>query len=89
VDGLRRLRDTVGVHRHLFGTNLPFVVAESPVTELAGSRLPAAEGAAVRSGYAGAMPGITSRRITSRRQGTTLPLTASGDGADGSRGLGQ
>ena len=78
MDGLRRLRDTVGVHRHLFGTDLPFVVAESPVAELAGARLPAAEGAAVRSGYAGAMPGITARRITARRitakrQGTTLP----------------
>ena len=59
MDCLRRLRDTVGVHRLLFGTNLPFVVPESPVMEPADARLPAAEDAAVRYGNAEAALGIT------------------------------
>ena len=50
MDCLRRLRDDVGVHRLLFGTNLPFIVPESPIMELGDARLPADEDAAVRYG---------------------------------------
>jgi predicted TIM-barrel fold metal-dependent hydrolase len=48
MDCIRALRDAVGEHRLLFGTNLPFVVPESPIMELADARLPAEEDAAVR-----------------------------------------
>lgn len=58
MDGLRALRDDVGLHRLLFGTALPFIVPESPIMELADARLPAAEDAAVRCGNATAALGI-------------------------------
>jgi uncharacterized protein len=48
MDCIRSLRDAVGGHRLLFGTNLPFVVPESPIMELADARLPAEEDEAVR-----------------------------------------
>jgi predicted TIM-barrel fold metal-dependent hydrolase len=58
MDGLRALRDDVGVERLLFGTNLPFIVPQSPIMELADARLPAQEDAAVRWGNATAALGI-------------------------------
>ena len=58
MDGLRALRDDVGVHRLLFGTNLPFVVPESPIMELGDARLPEDEEAAVRYRNATAALGV-------------------------------
>jgi predicted TIM-barrel fold metal-dependent hydrolase len=58
VDCLRLLRDAVGVHRLLFGTNLPFIVPESPIMELGDARLPEAEDEAVRYRNAGGALGI-------------------------------
>ena len=48
MDCLRSLRDAVGVHRLLFGTNLPFIVPQSPIMELGDARLPETEDADVR-----------------------------------------
>ena len=59
MDCLRALRDALGVHRLLFGTNLPFIVPESPIMELGDARLPADEDAAVRSRNAAAALGVT------------------------------
>jgi predicted TIM-barrel fold metal-dependent hydrolase len=61
MDGLRRRRDTVGVQRLLFGTDLPFVVPESPLVEPADARLPEAEDAAVRYGNAARRRGSADR----------------------------
>ena len=58
MDCLRLLRDTVGVHRLLFGTNLPFIVPESPIMELGDARLPDQEDEAVRYRNAGVALGI-------------------------------
>jgi predicted TIM-barrel fold metal-dependent hydrolase len=52
IDCIRLLCEEVGAGRLLFGTNLPFTVAESPILELADARLAAAEDAAVRYGNA-------------------------------------
>jgi predicted TIM-barrel fold metal-dependent hydrolase len=57
MDGLRALRDAVGVQRLLFGTNLPFIVPQSPIMELGDARLPDEEDAAVRWGNARAALG--------------------------------
>lgn len=58
IDCLRTLRDDVGVHRLLFGTNLPFIAPQSPIMELGDARLSEAEDAAVRYGNAAAALGI-------------------------------
>jgi predicted TIM-barrel fold metal-dependent hydrolase len=58
MDCIRSLRDAIGTHRLLFGTNLPFIVPECPIMELADARLPAAEDADVRYRNAGAALGI-------------------------------
>ena len=58
MDCLRALRDTVGVHRLAFGTDLAFIVPESPIMELADARLPDDEDAAVRFRNAEAAFGI-------------------------------
>ncbi|MBI3972395.1 MAG: amidohydrolase family protein [Chloroflexi bacterium] len=59
MDCIRSLRETIGVHRLLFGTNLPFILAESPVMELGDARLSEAEDADVRYRNATAALGIT------------------------------
>jgi predicted TIM-barrel fold metal-dependent hydrolase len=51
------LHDAVGVQRLLFGTNLPFIVPQSPIMELGDARLPDEEDAAVRWGNARAALG--------------------------------
>ena len=48
MDCIRSLRDTVGTRRLLFGSNLPFIVPESPIMELGDARLSDDEDAAVR-----------------------------------------
>ena len=48
MDCVRSLRDAIGTHRLLFGTNLPFIVPESPIMELGDARLQDEEDAAVR-----------------------------------------
>ena len=58
MDGIRSLRDAIGIHRLLFGTGLPFIVPESPIMELGDARLPEAEDAAVRYRNATAAFGI-------------------------------
>jgi predicted TIM-barrel fold metal-dependent hydrolase len=58
MDSIPGLRHSVGVHRLLFGTNLPFIVPESPIMELGDARLPEDEDAAVRYGNAAAALGI-------------------------------
>jgi predicted TIM-barrel fold metal-dependent hydrolase len=60
MDGIRALRDDVGAHRLLFGTDLPFIIPESPVLELADARLSADDDAAIRYRNAEAALGITS-----------------------------
>ena len=59
MDCIRSLRDEVGVHRLLFGSNLPFIVPESPIMELADARLPESEDADVRYRNATAALGVT------------------------------
>jgi predicted TIM-barrel fold metal-dependent hydrolase len=58
MDCIRALRDTAGVARLLFGTDLPFILAESPIMELGDARLPAEEDAAIRYRNAAAALGI-------------------------------
>ena len=58
IDGIRHLRDQLGIDRLLFGTNLPLHVAESPIMELADARLSPDEDAAVRYGNAARALGI-------------------------------
>lgn len=58
IDGIRMLRDRVGLDRLLFGTNLPLHVAESPIMELADARLSPDEDAAIRYGNARTALGI-------------------------------
>jgi predicted TIM-barrel fold metal-dependent hydrolase len=58
MDGIRALRDAIGTHRLLFGTDLPFIVPESPIMELGDARLPDDEDAAIRFGNAAAALGI-------------------------------
>lgn len=58
MDGIRALRETIGVSRLLFGTDLPFILAESPIMELGDARLPPEEDAAVRYRNAAAALGI-------------------------------
>ncbi|MBI3972163.1 MAG: amidohydrolase family protein [Chloroflexi bacterium] len=48
IDSILMLRDSVGIRRLLYGSNLPFVEAESPILELADARLAEDEDAAVR-----------------------------------------
>jgi predicted TIM-barrel fold metal-dependent hydrolase len=48
MDCVRALCDELGAQRLLFGTDLPFIVPESPIMELADARLPEAEEAAIR-----------------------------------------
>jgi uncharacterized protein len=59
MDCIRSLRDTIGAHRLLFGTNLPFLLAESPIMELADARLSESEDADVRHRNAAAALGVT------------------------------
>ena len=59
MDCVRRLRDSLGVERLLFGSDLPFIYAESPIMELADARLDPDDDAAVRFGNAQAALGIT------------------------------
>jgi predicted TIM-barrel fold metal-dependent hydrolase len=59
MDCIRLLRDTVGAHRLLFGTNLPFIVPQSPIMELGDARLSAAEDADVRYRNAAASLSLT------------------------------
>lgn len=59
IDDVRLLRDALGIHRLLFGTNLPLLVAESPIMELADAHLPPDEDAAVRYGNARDALGVT------------------------------
>lgn len=58
MDCIRALRDAIGTGRLLFGTNLPFILAESPIMELGDARLPEAEDANVRFRNAAAALGI-------------------------------
>ena len=58
MDGVRMLRESIGVPRLLFGTDLPFILAESPIMELGDARLPEEEDAAVRHRNAAAALGI-------------------------------
>ena len=58
VDCIRALRDSIGAHRLVFGTNLPFLLAESPIMELADARLTESEDAGIRSRNAAAALGI-------------------------------
>jgi uncharacterized protein len=53
IDSIPLLREVVGARRLLFGTNMPFVVSEAPILELADARLSADEDAAVRYRNAG------------------------------------
>jgi len=59
MDCIRSLRDTIGAHRLLFGTGLPFILAESPIMELGDARLSEDEDAGVRYRNAAAALGIT------------------------------
>ena len=59
MDCIRSLRDSVGTHRLLFGSNLPFIVPECPIMELADARLPESEDAGVRYRNAAAALGIS------------------------------
>jgi predicted TIM-barrel fold metal-dependent hydrolase len=59
MDCIRSLRDEVGVHRLVFGTNLPFLYPHSPIMELTDARLSADEDAAVRYRNAEAALGIS------------------------------
>jgi len=59
MDCIRSLRDDVGIHRLLFGTNLPFIVPQSPIMELADARLSPEEDAALRYHNAASALGIT------------------------------
>jgi predicted TIM-barrel fold metal-dependent hydrolase len=59
MDCIRSLRDKIGTHRLLFGSNLPFIVPESPIMELGDARLSKAEDADVRYRNATAALGIT------------------------------
>jgi predicted TIM-barrel fold metal-dependent hydrolase len=58
VDCIRALRDSIGAHRLVFGTNLPFLLAESPIMELADARLEENEDAGIRYRNAAAALGI-------------------------------
>ena len=57
MDCIRALRDTIGVRRLLFGSNLPFILAQSPIMELGDARLTESEEADVRYRNAEAAPG--------------------------------
>jgi predicted TIM-barrel fold metal-dependent hydrolase len=59
MDCLRALRDTIGARRLLYGSNLPFILAQSPIMELGDARLTAPEDADVRYRNAAAALGIT------------------------------
>jgi predicted TIM-barrel fold metal-dependent hydrolase len=58
MDGIRTLRESVGVPRLLFGTDLPFILAESPIMELGDARLSDEEDAAIRYRSAAAALGL-------------------------------
>jgi predicted TIM-barrel fold metal-dependent hydrolase len=58
MDGIRSLRESVGVPRLLFGTDLPFILAESPIMELGDARLSDEEDAAIRYRSAAAALGL-------------------------------
>jgi uncharacterized protein len=58
MDCIRSLCDTIGVHRLLFGTNLPFILAESPIMELGDAQLSDAEDQDVRYRSAATALGI-------------------------------
>jgi predicted TIM-barrel fold metal-dependent hydrolase len=59
MDGIRSLREAIGVGRLLFGSNLPFLLAEGPILELADARLEEGEDADVRYRNAAAALGIS------------------------------
>ena len=59
IDGIRALRAAVGTSRLLFGTDLPFIYAESPIMELGDARLSPEEDAAIRCGNAAAALSIS------------------------------
>jgi predicted TIM-barrel fold metal-dependent hydrolase len=61
MDGIRALRDAIGVRRLLYGSNLPFILAQSPIMELGDARLTASEEADVRYRNAEAALGIDLR----------------------------
>jgi predicted TIM-barrel fold metal-dependent hydrolase len=48
MDCVAALRDKVGIQRLVFGSNLPFIVPESPIMEIADARLSEEEDAAIR-----------------------------------------
>lgn len=58
MDCIRMLRRDMGIQRLLFGSNLPFIEAESPIMELGDARLLEEEDAAVRFGNAEAAFGV-------------------------------